>query len=680
MTRQPFLQDLLVCLHAPTQAWSAPDGQVRGSGMQGLVHADVRVLSRAVLTVGGEEPEVLAAGPEGAGTVRIVAVARSVDGPGADPTTRVERRRLVAPGRMTEEITLSCATAEPVVAEVSVTLASDMAPMDRVKYGAGTTADAPAPGPPARWTGPDGIGVRVDAPAAKVELTPDGAVLRWHVTVAATAPRTLTWTAHVTDTAAVVLPAPGPAEWSAPRVDAADRRLPGLVRQSLADLASLRLRSTLAPDSTFLAAGAPWFLTLFGRDSLWAGRMLLPLGTDLARGTLRTLGAAQGTRTDPRTAEQPGKILHELRRGELVIDARTVLPPLYYGTIDATPLWVCLLHDAWRWGMAEDDVAALLPHLQAALAWMGDHGDADGDGFLEYLDTSGTGLANQGWKDSGDAIQWRDGTLAAGTIALCEVQGYAHEAARGGAALLEAFGRPGADRWREWAARLAGRFRESFWVDDGAGPYPAVALDGAKRPVDSLTSNIGHLLGTGLLTAAEEELVVARLTGADMDSGYGLRTLSTRAGGYWPLRYHGGTVWPHDTAIAVMSMARAGFVTEALRLGTGLLEAAPHFGYRLPELFSGDARGTVPGPVPYPAACRPQAWSAAAAVALITAALGLRPDVPAGELHLRPAGGAVTEGLAVTGLRLAGHELSVEVGRARDVVVRTGADVRVVAT
>lgn len=390
--------------------------------------------------------------------------------------------------------------------------------------------------------------------------------------------------------------------------------------------------------------------------------MLLPLGTDLAAGTLRTLAARQGTRHDPRTAEQPGKILHELRPGAMDLGDGSVIPPVYYGTVDATALWVCLLHDAWRWGMAAQEVEALLPAMEAALEWMIADGDADGDGFLEYLDVSGTGLANQGWKDSGDSVQWRDGTLATGPIALCEVQAYAHEAALDGAALLEAFGRPGAAQWRRWAAELSERFRARFWVQDERGPYPAIALDADKRPVDSLTSNIGHLLGTGLLTEQEEDLVAARLVGPDLDSGYGLRTLAQGSEGYWPLRYHGGSVWTHDTAIALAGLTRTGHREEAARFVEGLLAAAADQDYRLPELHSGDARGAVPSVVPYPAACRPQAWSAASAVVLLMSVLGLDPDVPAGALRVRPAVPSPVGGLEVSGLRVAGGTLSVSIG------------------
>jgi glycogen debranching enzyme len=256
---------------------------------------------------------------------------------------------------------------------------------------------------------------------------------------------------------------------------------------------------------------------------------------------------------------------------------------------------------------------------------MRDHGDSDGDGLLEYVDETGHGLANQGWKDSGDSVQWHDGRLAEGPIALCEVQAYAYEAAVHGADLLDHFGRDGGDAWRAWAERLRDRFRASFWVSDAAGAYPAIALDAAKRPVDTVTSNLGHLLGTGLLDEHEEALVAARLVSPELAAGFGLRTLSSDAAGFWPLSYHGGSVWTHDTAVAVSGLARAGFADEARTLAEGLLAAAPSFDHRMPELHSGDDRGEVPAPVPYPASCRPQAWSAAAAVAVWAATHDVAP-------------------------------------------------------
>jgi glycogen debranching enzyme len=272
-------------------------------------------------------------------------------------------------------------------------------------------------------------------------------------------------------------------------------------------------------------------------------------------------------------------------------------------------LWICLLHDAWRAGLPEPDVAELVPALERALAWLIDCGDADDDGLLEYRDASGHGLANHGWKDSFDSIRFHDGRVAEGPVAICEAQGYAYEAAIDGATLLDAFGRPGADRYRYWAAELADRFRASFWCETGENRYPALALDGDKRLVDSLTSNIGHLLGTGIVNADEELLIAKRVAGPALDSGLGLRTMAVTDAGYAPLSYHCGSVWPHDTAIVIAGLVRAGLAEYATGLIEGLLRASIAFEQRLPELWSGEGR-----PIPYPVACRPQAWSAASAV------------------------------------------------------------------
>jgi glycogen debranching enzyme len=421
--------------------------------------------------------------------------------------------------------------------------------------------------------------------------------------------------------------------FAAPDVRSGDHRLAALVKQSAADLDALLVADPVDPDDVFLAAGVPWYLTLFGRDSIWAAHMLLPLSTELAAGTLRTLARRQGTRTDETTGEQPGKIPHELRRPDL----DSALPPVYYGTVDATSLWISLLFDAWRWGMPPADVESLLPAVEAALGWLGSF-----DEFVSYRDTSGRGLANQGWKDSPDAVQFADGTFAEPPIALCEVQGYAYAAALHGAELLDAFGRPGAGPWRDWATALAHRFRERFWVDR----YPAIALDGGGRRVDTVTSNIGHLLGTGLLDADEEAQVAARLATPDMDSGFGLRTMASTSTGYNPLSYHCGSVWPHDTAIVLRGLTTA----PAGSLVDGLLAAAAAFEWRLPEVYGDTA-------VPYPPACRPQAWSAAAAIEILRSLLGLRPDVPGGVLRLAPLRPSPVGELTVRGLRVAGAPL-----------------------
>jgi glycogen debranching enzyme len=268
---------------------------------------------------------------------------------------------------------------------------------------------------------------------------------------------------------------------------------------------------------------------------------------------------------------------------------------------------------------------------------MRDYGDADGDGLLEYRDASGRGLANQGWKDSHDAIRFAGGELAEPPVTLCEVQGYAYQAAMAGAELLDVFGEPGAADWQAWASRLAGAFRSSFWVTDSGAGFPALALDGYKRKVDSLTSNIGHLLGTGLLTDDEQDQVAERLSRPDMSSGFGLRTMSAADRGYSPLSYHCGSVWSHDTAIAILGLVRSGHLAVAASLADGLLEAAAGFDWRLPELFSGHSREEVPWPAPYPPACRPQAWATAAAGALVQAKLGLDVNVPGGTVRMSPA-------------------------------------------
>ncbi|HEY2552885.1 MAG TPA: glycogen debranching N-terminal domain-containing protein [Streptosporangiaceae bacterium] len=634
MPGQPFLHDLVTVLSAPTVALSEPDGQIRTGGAQGLLHADMRVLSRAELRLGGAELEPIGGSLRGAHAAVFSSVPRQLGDDSSGPVVRVDRARTVAPGLLSEQITVHSYAGAGLRAELSVHFAADLAGVALIKDGlAAAQVPIQATGPELRWGTPQ-LQVTLKAPGAELAAEPGGGVLRWQVALDGRGSAEFGWRLSVRDQGAVVRAAGGGSPWRSARASADDPRLGRLLAQSLADLGALRMASQRAPEDAFLAAGAPWFLTMFGRDSLWAARLLLPFGWQAAAGTLRALAAYQGRRSDPVTAEEPGKIPHELRRpGRATAGS---LPPVYYGTIDATPLWICLLHDAWRFGMPADQVRALLPALRGALGWMREHGDADGDGFLEYIDSSGRGLANQGWKDSGDSVRFASGRIAVAPVALCEVQGYACEAARHGADLLDALGEPGGAHWRDWADRLAAAFRDAFWVDDGGGAYPALALDRDKQPVDALTSNIGHLLGTGLLSQAEEALVAARLAGPDLDSGFGLRTMSAGAGGYSPLSYHCGTVWSHDTAIAIRGLAAAGHPDAAASLADGLLEAAAWFGWRLPELYSGDPRAAAPGPAPYPAACRPQAWAAAAAGALVQARLGLTISVPDGQVELAP--------------------------------------------
>ncbi|MFJ8894732.1 glycogen debranching N-terminal domain-containing protein [Leifsonia sp. NPDC102414] len=659
---QPLLHDSVVVLTAPSQAWSTADGTVDGRGIHGFYHSDLRVLGGIGLTIDGALPEHIATGSPDAATAVFTSLARAIDDHTADPRVRIDRTRQVVAGSLAETITVRNALAEPVHPTIEVALRADFSPMQVVKAGLSGSEH-----PIAAIATSDGVtftsGVvtaTVVAPASEVAVDDVSATLTWSAEIPARSAATFSWRIEVDDPTAVVAGAEPSPDWASFTAATGDSRLAAWLQRAVADLQALRMSTTDRPEDVFLAAGAPWFFTLFGRDSIWAARMLLPLGTDIAASTLRVLASMQGTQTVNETAEQPGKIMHELRPAALTIPGEgVVLPPLYYGTVDATALWITLLHDAWKWGMPASEVEALLPHLEAALAWMRDYGDSDGDGFLEYVDTTGHGLANQGWKDSGDSIQWLDGTLADGPIALCEVQAYAYEAAVGGAELLEAFGREGADAWRAWAADLKERFAASFWIDDPAGAYPAIALDSAKRKVDTVTSNIGHLLGTGILTAEQSALVARRLAGPELNSGYGLRTMSSASGGYWPLSYHGGSVWAHDTAIVVSGLARDGHTAEAEALASGLLAAADGFDYRMPELHSGDAATDTATPIPYPAACRPQAWSAAAAVAVLGARLGLRADAQAGTLDVAPVPGVGT--MAVSGLRFAGEPVAISV-------------------
>ncbi|MFG2409092.1 glycogen debranching N-terminal domain-containing protein [Streptomyces brevispora] len=660
---QPFLHESCVTLYAPSFAISHEDGQIDG-GADGFYHGDSRALARLTVAADGHAIAPVRGSFEGADRAAFRGVLRGLGEETPDPAVTLHRRRRVTPGRLEETLEVANAGRQHVRVRLIVTAATDLAPMERVKSGhAQNPVSAHVTESGLGWSG-GAFSVRLTSSPRPAAVDPAAGRLAYDIELAPGS----SWNAQLHCDAAHEdgdqFPAP-PADslpWRTPVLRSADRRFDHWLSQSAADLDRLRLTDPENPADQFLAAGAPWFLTLFGRDSLWAARMLLPLGTELAAGTLRTLARRQGTKSDQDTEEQPGKILHEVRRATQNFDENFSLPPSYYGTVDATPLWITLLHDSWRWGLAPEQVEQLLPHAESALAWMRDHGDADGDGFLKYIDHTGRGLANQGWKDSGDSIRYRDGRFAASPIALCEVQAYAYEAARGGADLLRAFGRPGADRWEEWAERLRDRFRSHFWVEDEHGPYPAVALDRDKKPVDSVTSGFGQLLGTGLLNHEESALLAARLSAPDLDSGHGLRTLSSDSVAYNPYGYHIGSIWPHDTAIAVHGLVRAGFPEAAASLSAGLLTASSAFDARLPELFAGHGASTDARPSPYPASCRPQAWAAASSVMVLQSVLGLSADVPGGTLTVAPAFAEAYRPLKVEGLDIAGGRLDISVG------------------
>lgn len=618
---QPFLHNLTGVFSAPVQAWADPYGQIRDSGAQGVHCGDDRVIRSAVLTVNGAEPDWVSTQVRSAQRVDYLHFVR-VESQVADPLMYLTRARSADATGVSEQIRLESAYDFPSRQEIRLVLEADNTPMEQVKSGAAGNSDLDVTGPEWNWRDGDTT-ARLEAPEAQISYDGGRITLTWLVEVEPGGVVELGWRLGVADAGAPMVAPSGPV-LTAPTVEGEE--LQQLLDRSISDLNGLRMATADRPEDVFLAAGAPWFFTMFGRDSLIAARLLLPVDTSLAGSTLRALASRQGESTNPDTAEQPGKILHEVRRGTLTFSENgsgVSLPPVYFGTIDATPLWISLLHDAWRAGLPEEQVEGLLDQLEAALVWLRDHGDSDGDGFLEYKDESGHGLANQGWKDSGDSIRWHDGSLADGPIALAEVQGYAYEAALGGAALLDAFGRSGGDTWRQYAADLQERFRGAFWCTDELGPYPAIALDSSKRAVDGVTSNMGHLLGTGILNDDEARAIAGRLMDPTMFSGYGIRTVSTTNGGFWPTRYHAGSVWSHDTGMIISGLLKDGFTAEASRLAGGLLRAAEGFDWRLPELFSGHPASEVWPPVPYPASCRPQAWAAASSVPIAQALGGL---------------------------------------------------------
>jgi glycogen debranching enzyme len=387
-------------------------------------------------------------------------------------------------------------------------------------------------------------------------------------------------------------------------------------RVSCADLASLLLCTSTEDRYPVVAAGLPWYLALFGRDSLITGIEALSLGHELLLGVLQALAQRQGRRTVPETAEQPGRILHEVRAGEVVRRAGG-WGHVYYGSVDATPLFVIALGAASRAGAPDDEVRELLPAAEAAVGWILGPGDPDGDGFVEYpgaVPAGVQGLANQGWKDSHDGIVGADGSIPEGPIALIEVQGYCHAALRTMADLRETFGTADPDDLRQRAEALGDAIDDAFWMDD-LDCY-ALALDGRKHQVRSITSNAGHLLWTSTARADRVPRLCRRLLEDDMFSGFGIRTLSADHPSYNPLSYHRGSVWPHDTALVTAGMLGHGH-DAGMDVVDGLLGAADSFDGRLPELFSGHGPTDHDVPVPYPASCSPQAWAAAAPLMLL---------------------------------------------------------------
>ena len=415
--------------------------------------------------------------------------------------------------------------------------------------------------------------------------------------------------------------------------------------RSLEDLESLSFdagEGLLVP-----AAGAPWFMALFGRDALITGYQTMILSPEPAKNALRALARYQAMRRDDFRDAEPGKILHELRRGELAFFGEVPHSP-YYGTVDATPLFLILLNEVWRWTGDEDFVREMEEAARRALDWVLHHSDRTG-GYVAYATRSTAGLKNHGWRDHGDSMLFRDGTCAEGPTAPCDVQGYVYDAFLRSAELAErVWGDTSlAAKLREDAGDLRGRFDRDFWMEDRG--YYALALDGAGRRVDSLTSNAGHLLWSGIVPDGRAHAVADRLMGEEFFSGWGIRTMAGGEGGYDPDSYHNGSVWPHDNALISCGLRRYGLLDEANRIASALLEAAPHFDHRLPEVFAGYSRKEARGPVELPRSCSPQAWAAGTVPLLVRSLLGAEPDVEGRTLLSDP----VLPG-SVTRLRLEG--------------------------
>ncbi|WP_067169323.1 amylo-alpha-1,6-glucosidase [Microtetraspora niveoalba] len=647
---------------------SGRNGDITPGGAQGVYHADTRLLSRWELRVDEAPIEPLQVLP--AEPYHSIFMSRARPRPGrAESTLLVFRDRYVG-GGLREDIALRNLSDEPAGCVVELHVGSDVADLfevktDRIRHVADIDVTA----------NPDGLRIYSVSRARGVSVVSSGVLAvpglltyrivvpargEWqttvHVNPVIEGEETLAWFSHLD----LAEPAARRADWEqqSPIVVTSDPGLTDALRCSKQDLGSLRLFEADYPDDPpSIAAGAPWFMTLFGRDSLLASWFALTVDRSLALGTLRRLARLQGTRVDPLTEEEPGKILHELRFG-----VATAASPLggnaYYGSVDATPLFVMLLGELRRWGLHREAVDELLPPADAALNWIEEYGGPED--LLWYCRKTDQGLIHQGWKDSFDGVNFADGTLARPPIALAEVQGYAYSAyiARGHFA-HEAGDRETEKHCAARAARIRKAFNERFWVPEQE--YFAIGLDRSGFQIDSVASNIGHCLWTGIVDQDKAEAVVRRLMSETMFSGFGIRTLATDMAAYNPMSYHNGSVWPHDNAIVAGGLMRYGFVAEAQRVITANMDAAKAFGGRLPELFCGFERAEFPVPVPYPTSCSPQAWAAAAPIHMMRTLLRFDPWVPYRKLWIDP---VLPEGfgtLSISGLRLAGTRVGIDV-------------------
>jgi glycogen debranching enzyme len=652
----------------------ASSGDISPGGTDGIFFRDTRLVSRWQLLIDGEPVEPMTVVPAQPFAATFVGRARARPSR-AEATLLVTRARYVADG-LREDMAVQNFAEEPAGIHVSLHVESDLADIFDVKAGRITSG-----GQRSAEVASDGIlitsrlrdrlrGVRISTRNARVG--PGG--FSFEVVIK---PRE-TWRATIFAQPLIDgqelpprFPPNRPIECTRPaqRQYAWESRGPvthtqhsGLrsaLRRSRRDLGALRIFSARHPDRVSIAAGAPWFMTLFGRDSLITSFMTLALDQALGRGALQMLADLQGEHVNPLTEEEPGKIIHELRHGGLggtvPGTARTMA---YYGSVDATPLFVILLGELYRWGLPDEFLERLLPHADRALQWMEKFGDMDGDGFIEYRRKTDRGLVNQGWKDSADGINFADGTLAQPPIALAEVQGYAYAAYLSRAHIARDMGDSRtAERYTERAESLKRAFNEAFWLPD-QGWY-AVGLDHDKKPIDALASNMGHCLFTGIADLDKAAAVAEHLMSPEMFTGWGVRTLSSSMRAYNPMSYHNGSVWPHDNALAAAGLMRYGFVEHAQRIAMGMLNAAEAFSGRLPELFCGFDRAEYPQPVSFPTSCSPQAWASATPVFLMRVLMRLDPCMPCRKIWLAPALPQELGQISIDRLSLAGNQISV---------------------
>jgi glycogen debranching enzyme len=680
--------DRVTLVQGSAFAISSATGDMDPGSSQGLFFRDTRFLSCLQLQVNGQRPQALASvTPEPFAATFVARIRPRPDR--ADSTLMIFRRRYIGRG-MREDLAIRNFGDEPAYCSVELAYEADFADLFDVKSGRALA------NPPAARTDYDhavvgdlepvhrdgGIvfrhrhgshrrGLRVsfsvagglDANLARFEaiIPPRG---QWAVCQQFTCsidedviePRWLCG-----EPIERGKPAERMAQWrrSVPMVDTDHEGLRMTLARSSEDLGALRIFDPDHPERAVVAAGAPWFMTLFGRDSLITAWMALIVDPDLALGVLQTLARFQGKDVNPRNEEEPGRILHEMRFGEapsLSLGGGSV----YYGSADATPLFVMLLGELRRWGLVKEAVDQLLPHAHRAIEWIEQFGDRDGDGYVEYQRTSDRGLANQGWKDSEDGVRFADGRIARPPIALCEVQGYVYAAYLARAYFAQEQGdQPLYVAYRQRAADLKANFNRDFWLEDLG--WLAMGLDRDKQPIDALSSNMGHCLWTGILDADKATIVAKRMLSRDLFSGWGIRTLGTSMTGYNPISYHCGSVWPHDNAIAAAGLMRYGFVREAQRVILALLDAAGKQGGRLPELFSGLDRLELPMVVGYPTSCSPQAWAAASPLLMLRSLLRLDPWVPRGKVWLHPALPHQIDRLRIDRIPLAGTRVSVDV-------------------